>query len=254
MIDIHSHILPGVDDGAKCMEDSLEMLEMAAAAGTTDIVATPHANSKYEYDRDSIIALARELQSRSRAGVNIHTGCDFHLSYENLQALFDSPLRFCINSGPYMLVEFNDLAIPPSTEQIFDQLLARGIVPIVTHPERNAHLRRDLDRLARWVRGGAYLQVTGQSLLGQFGQEAASAASAMIEAGLVHFVASDAHDARARTTKLDGAFALVASRWSTDLATCLCRHFPVAVIAGAPLDRGPLPRPRPAKRWFEFWR
>lgn len=254
MIDIHSHILPGVDDGAKTLEDSLAMLEMAAAAGTTDIVATPHANSQYSYDRERINALAREVESQSKAGVRIHVGCDFHLSYENLQAAFEQPQQFTINGGPYMLVEFNDFAIPPNIEQIFEQLFATRVIPIVTHPERNAHLRRDMQRLERWVRGGAYLQITAQSLLGQFGPDAASASETMIDRGLAHFVASDAHDTKARTTKLDEAYELLTTRWHRDLANCLCRDFPASVITGAPLDLGPLPQPRPPKRWYQFWR
>lgn len=236
------------------METSLEMLELAAAHGTTDIVATPHANSQYAFDAGTVTALARELQSRTTTPVRVHTGCDFHLSYENLQLAYQDPHPFTINGGPYLLVEFNELAIPPNTEQIFDRLLSTGVVPIVTHPERNLPLRKDLDRLEHWVRQGAFLQVTAQSLLGNFGPEAADAAIDMVDFGLVHFVASDAHDTRARVPRLDMAHGWITSRWSGDVADALCRDFPAAVITGHRIEPGPLPRPTSQKRWYEFWR
>ena len=137
MIDIHSHIVWGVDDGAQNLSDSLAMLKMAAETGTTDIVATPHADTKFKFDAKLIAERIRELSAATQNIPRIHQGCDFHLSLENVQSALVDPSQFTINGMSYLMVEFADNFISPSTEGIFRQLTDRGIVPVITHPERN---------------------------------------------------------------------------------------------------------------------
>src|SRR5882757_6454167 len=134
MIDIHSHILYGVEDGAKDRDISLAMLKLAAETGTTDIVATPHSDSTYEYKPELIDERIRELNKATGNLPRIHRGCEFHLSIENVQAALIDPTPYTISGLSYLLVEFAEYFVPPSTETILQQFIERGVTPIITHP------------------------------------------------------------------------------------------------------------------------
>jgi protein-tyrosine phosphatase len=253
VVDIHSHILSSLDDGATSFEVSLAMARIAVEAGTTDIVATPHANTKYNYDPASIASRIEELQAAIGPTLKIHRGCDFHLSAQNIQAALLEPGRFSINGLNYVLVEFPDLSLFQGIEQVFGNLRSAGLTPIVTHPERNPHLSADVPRLRRWVERGIPLQITAQSLTGSFGPQLSHWCMQAIEEGLVHFVASDAHDTVRRPPRLDEARRLLAKRFGEEYADLLVEHHPRAVIEGLPLDVQPLPPARKKKRrWFGF--
>src|SRR5438874_2673153 len=154
MIDIHSHILPGVDDGAETLDDSLAMLRIAAASGTTDIVATPHANSEFAFQPDVVAQKLAELTAAAGDSIRIHSGCDFHLQYDNIQDALEHPDKYTINHKKYLLVEFSEMLIFNSTGDIFYQLRSAGMVPVVTHPERNWLLQKRFDSLQQWVAEG----------------------------------------------------------------------------------------------------
>ena len=141
------------------------MLRLAADSGTTDIVATPHANSAFPFDPDLIGRKIAELQDAAGPIPRIHRGCDFHLTLENIEDALANPRKYAINHLCYLLVEFSDLLIPRTTQEIFDRLQGAGLVPIVTHPERNGLLHTRLDQLQAWVEHGALVQVTAGSLL-----------------------------------------------------------------------------------------
>lgn len=253
MVDIHSHILPGLDDGPEVFEISLDMVRMARDAGTTDIVATPHANASYRYEPDMIPELIGKLQSAIGAGIKIHRGCDFHLSPHNIQAALREPSRFAINGLNYLLVEFSEVTLFQGIEQVFDNLISVGLTPIVTHPERNRHLAADIPRLRRWVEKGIPLQITAQSLLGRFGPEPARWCFQMLSEGQVHFVASDAHDLIQRPPRLDEARDFLMDQFDDECATLLLEVHPRAVIDGQPLEISPLPaRRKKRRRWFSF--
>ena len=117
MIDIHCHILPGIDDGPEDIELSLAMAEDAIADGITHVVATPHASNEYAFDYSRVRSLCRQLESRIGGRLTLATGCDFHLNPENLEALRRNPEFYCINQRDYLLVEFNEFSIPPSMDQ-----------------------------------------------------------------------------------------------------------------------------------------
>lgn len=254
MIDIHSHILAGVDDGAGSLEESIRMLRIAARCGTTDIVATPHANLEYAFDPEECSRKIAELIEVAGPAPRIHRGCDFHLSYENIQRALAEPSRFTINGRSYLLVEFPDLLIFKSSAEIFDLLMGAGMVPIITHPERNPLLHQRLEELESWVERGCLLQVTAQSFLGRFGRQAKEFSDLLVRRGLVHLVASDAHDAEDRTPDLSGAFAYLTRKFGAEVATRLLVTNPGRVLEGAPVETGPPQAVGSGRKWYQFWR
>ncbi len=253
MVDIHSHILWGMDDGSHSLEMSVAMLQMAAKGGTTDIVATPHADADYEFQPALIAERRAELQEKLGDRIRIHAGCDFHLKYDNIQDALKDPRKYSVNGLGWVLVEFSDMMIFPNTEEIFAQMRNVGMGVIVTHPERNWLIRKDMDRLRRWVDGGAYLQVTGGSLLGTFGSDARKFSEELMAKGMVHFLASDAHDLDRRSTRLDHVREYVSERYGFEYAEALLDTHPRAVIEGRALHPGVLEAPEPARRWYQFW-
>jgi protein-tyrosine phosphatase len=249
--DIHSHVLYGLDDGARSLEESIAMLEMAAAQGTSDIVATPHANQRYRYDPETIDERLRELNARV-GGVRLHRGCDFHLDATNIDDAIRSPAKYTINGSHYLLVEFPDFLVG-SHDSILHHLLDADFVPIVTHPERNARVHQKPERVNEWVDMGCYIQVTAGSITGRFGSSARACAQDLLKKGLVHFVASDGHDCDRRPPTLRHAHRAVSHEWGGESARALFYDNPRAVIAGRPIPVTRLRAPGRAK-WYRFWR
>ncbi len=142
MIDIHCHILPEVDDGPQSWEIAEGMCRMAAKDGITHMVATPHANDRYYYDRAYLLNLVEQLQQRAGPTPQLSLGCDFHLSYENTQAAMQTPERWCIANTRYLLVEFNNFSIPQQLDDWLAYMCERDNTPIITRPERNPILPR----------------------------------------------------------------------------------------------------------------
>lgn len=228
------------------------MLRAAADAGTTDIVATPHANLQFKFDPELNRQLADTLSLEMGGRIRIHLGCDFHLTFDNIQALMVQPARFTINGGRYLLVEFSDLIIFRNTTEIFQQLLSAGLVPVITHPERNLLLQQRLDELKTWVGMGSLLQVTTQSLTGYWGSKARKFSETLMAGNLVHVFASDGHDLEHRPARMDEAFALVKSEWGEARAQRLFVENPRAVIDGAPLPE-PVESVQRRKAWYRVW-
>ncbi len=232
------------------------MAESAIGDGITHVVATPHASSEYAFDYTRVCAARDELRAKIGNRLQLATGCDFHLNPENLAELKKSPAQFCINQKDYLLVEFNEFSIPPAIDQMIHHLQLAGLRPIVTHPERNGILRAKPARLAQWVRVGCYAQVTAGSLLGAFGPGAKSDSISWIAQGLVHFVASDAHNMKSRPLELRSAFEFVASQFDEETAEALFVDNPLAAFEGRPLPYMPElveeSQRKPRKRFFFF--
>ena len=237
MIDIHSHILPEVDDGPKSWETAEAMCRMAAQDGIEHMVATPHANDRYFYDRDYLTGLLDKLQQRIGARPVLSLGCDFHLSFENMQAAIQTPERYCIGQTRYLLVEFNNFNIPPALDDWLGQMCERGIVPIITHPERNPILQKNLDRVVRWTGLGCAVQITGSVLTGSWGDRAAESAQWLLKKKAVHFLASDAHDLARRPPVLSEARKALAKSHGEETAHALVETNPGAVIRNDHLQR-----------------
>jgi protein-tyrosine phosphatase len=251
MIDIHSHILHGLDDGAKTMADSVAMLKIAAESGTTDIVATPHANQKFTFDPDLIDRKIAELQVASGPLPRIHRGCDFHLTIENIDDAVAHPSKYTINQKRYLLVELSNSIIPKTIHDIFARLQDTGLVPVITHPERNSFLQTRLDLLRGCVEEKCLVQVTAQSLLGRFGRTANRIATQLLQENLVHFIASDAHDPKHRSPALREAYDYTAKTWGEQRAYSLFVNAPQAALLGTPFD-APLANIANKKKWYSF--
>ena len=245
MIDIHHHLLWGMDDGASSIETSVAMARIAAADGITHVVCSPHANGQYEYTPDKIAAKIGELQSILDAegiALNLGRGCDFHLSYENIQDAKIDPTKYSINGLGYLLVEIPDYGVPRGLAEIFYQLQLSGMTPILTHPERNPTLQADQQRLAEWLRAGVLIQVTAGSVLGDMGKRAERMAHQLLEKRWVHFLATDAHNTTSRPPKMREAMDVVAQKYGPDYAHLLCVTNPLAVFSGGPLPQRIEPR------------
>ena len=255
MVDLHCHILPGLDDGPAAIEESLEMAESAIADGITHVVATPHSNSRYFFDFAQVQKVRVELQEKIGAKLTLATGCDFHFSPENIERLRKNAAPYCINQHDYLLVEFNEISIPPSMDQALHEIQIAGVRPIITHPERNSILRARPERLKKWVQQGCFAQVTGGALTGRFGPACQSDAVNWIGEGLIHFVASDAHNTSSRPLSLQPAYEVISEKYGREKANSLFVDNPLAAFEGRELphvpeiEPGPLPR---RKRFFFF--
>jgi protein-tyrosine phosphatase len=241
VVDIHSHILPEVDDGSKSWDISVAMCKMAAADGITHQVATPHANDRYHYDRQYLQGLVNHLQSLIGPGLTLSLGCDFHLSYENLQAVLAKPEHYAIAGTHYMLVELSNYSVPQQTTECFTQLGDRGITAIITHPERNPILRESPHRVLEWAEQGCVIQMTGSALTGFWGERVRRVSQWLLEHNAVHVLATDAHDTEKRIPILSTARDAVAEICGEEIADALVEANPTAIIQSQPLPYFPRP-------------
>jgi protein-tyrosine phosphatase len=238
MVDIHCHILPQVDDGSRSWEMTAEMCRVAADDGIRHIVATPHCNHEYVYDRTRYEAMLEKLREASHGRLEFSIGCDFHFSYENITDAIENPKRYSINGTKYLLIEFSDYGIPPNVAELLFQFTSRGMVPIVTHPERNPLLVRRPEKILELVDAGALVQVTANSITGFWGEKARSVSEWLLAQGAVHVIASDAHDPKSRRPVLSEARNTVSRMLGEPAADDLVHNTPQAIVAGKPLLRG----------------
>ena len=239
MIDIHCHILPEVDDGPKTWEMSEAMCRMAAEDGIEHMVATPHSNDRYFYDREYLLTLLEGLRQRVGPRPALSLGCDFHLSFDNMQIALRAPERFCIGKSHYMLVEFSNFSIAPQVDAWFRQMHERGITPIITHPERNPILQQDPERVVKWRDLGGAVLVTAWVFTGFWGPRPREIAVWLLKHKALHFVSTDAHETKRRVPVLSAAKKIIAIEYGEELAEALVNHNPGAAVKDQPLPYFP---------------
>jgi protein-tyrosine phosphatase len=239
VIDLHSHILPGLDDGSRTVEDARALAQRAAEDGVTAIAATPHVRSDYPTQPDEmergVLRLREDFVAQGIQVEVLHGG---EIDLESLGSLDDDDLRrFSLaRSGRYLLLEFPYSGWPAGLEETVYGLGLRGLTAVLAHPERNRAVQADPGRLGEAVRLGALVQVTAASVDGRIGRSSQKAADRLLESGLAHVLASDAHTPEIREAGLaDAAEAVGDDR----LATFLTAEAPAAIVAGEAVPEPP---------------
>ena len=249
MIDLHTHVLPGVDDGVRTLEEAVDAARAAEADGIAILAATPHVREDYPTSADTIEAGAAAVGAAvAEAGIEVEIVPGAEVALDRLPVLADDELRRLTlgQTGVYLLVEMPDYGWPLSLDAALHRLRARGITAILAHPERNSEVRDRPLLLEGVVAEGALVQLTAMSLDGRGGRRSASAARALLQHGLAHVLASDLHAPQVRTGGLAAAAAAVGD---DDLASFLTREAPAAILAGDPVGRPPAPRKRRLPLW-----
>ena len=251
IIDLHAHILPGLDDGPSTVDEALRMCELNVQQGVTVVVATPHmCDSRYPVTSEDVRNGVKELSAVCRErglDLEILPGGDVRLEPELLDALNAGEVLTVADSGRYILLELPPQIVPRIEEIVFE-LEVLGVTPILSHPERNLDFLRRPKRLAELVDKGCLTQITGDSLIGIFGAAAKRTAERFLKSGLVHVVASDAHSARDRRPALGRVAQMLCSTVGEDMARKLLHTNPSKIIRGEPLNapRGVLRRDKGA--------
>ena len=244
MIDLHCHYLPGIDDGAQTLEESLDLARAAVAAGITTAVMTPHVHpGRYENTGSSIVKLCAAFQrvlAHKGIPLEIRAGGEVRISAEIIQMVEDDEIPFLGVSGGYriMLLEFPHSHLLLGADKLVRWLLSRRIRPLIAHPERNKEVMRSVDKIAPFVQSGCLLQLTGGSIIGQFGKPAQECARALIERGWASVVATDAHNLKHRPPNLDLARAELVKLGGENLARELTLDTPARLIGDEPQASG----------------
>ncbi|AGA33052.1 Manganese-dependent protein-tyrosine phosphatase [Thioalkalivibrio nitratireducens DSM 14787] len=240
MVDVHAHLLPGIDDGAKDLQQALNMARLAVADGTRALVVTPHhLNGVYRNPADSVRGHCTSLRAALRSeGLDlvIFPGSECHLVPELPTALAEGSAMTVADRGHAVLVELPVHNVPFGATGILEDLLAMGLQPVIAHPERNAEVAGNPDILEEWVSMGCLGQITAQSCSGRFGPRVQQAAEHMVRQGLVQIVASDAHRDSRRVPELSQGRAPI-ERWvGSEAARLMAEDFPRALVAGDAVD------------------
>ncbi|HEX2163588.1 MAG TPA: CpsB/CapC family capsule biosynthesis tyrosine phosphatase [Thermoanaerobaculia bacterium] len=240
MIDLHTHVLPGIDDGAPDLPTAVAMCRMAAADGCQALVATPHQRTpRWEnLDRRALEALRGRLADELGGAIEIHLGGEVRVDSELLAELAAAgadhgPLSLA--GSRYLLVELDRHRLLVDPREVLHELLVAGWRPIFAHPEMIAPLAADPDLLAELGAGGALFQLTAAAVTGELGRTPRQVCQRLLDAGLAHFVASDTHGTDLRPPGLSRARRVIAARWGEETAARLTRDNPRAVLEDRPL-------------------
>ena len=252
-VDIHCHLVPAIDDGAKSLEESLAMAEIAVSDGIQAIIVTPHQNGSYAHNRgDAIRQRVDELQQHldlQQIPLTIMPGADVRIDDGMIDSLRSGDVLTLGDHGRHVLLELpHELYFP--LERVLDGLDQIDMVGILSHPERNQGILKQPALVESLVDYGCLMQITAGSLMGTFGKPCQEMSEWMLKRGLVHFIATDAHGPRSRRPLLRRAYEYTAELVGDETADALCRDNPGAVAAGEDIA---IPAPRIRKIGIQSW-
>lgn len=242
MIDIHSHILPEIDDGSMDMSCSVEMAEIAVETGVTEMIATPHSNQRGCFENYASYELAEHFENLRLELKNEEIPLKLYLGMEvfgthDVPQLYREGKLITLNNSRYMLIEFDFYSDIYRMERVLYGLLDEGCVPLIAHPERYIALQEEPEIIGKWIDDGMATQVNKGSLSGRFGRGAKRLAHILLADGNIHCVASDAHGAQMRTPDMSDTQEYLAVEASEETAELLLHENPKRIIMNLPLLR-----------------
>jgi protein-tyrosine phosphatase len=245
MIDIHSHILPGLDDGVQGIEEALRMCELASEDGISTVVATPHhLNGVYQNSRETVLRATQALNTAVRdRGLEIEVlpGSDTHLDARVLDELEGESVMTINDNRRFLLLELPRFTSFDHVKKMIFGMKLMGVTPVISHPERNSTIMEDTGLLYELIGIGALVQITAGSLTGGFGKATKRNALLLLESNMAHIIATDAHNASTRPPLLSRAVELVSGEVGPEEARMMVLDTPEAVINGtAPRIKKPI--------------
>lgn len=252
LVDIHCHILPGIDDGSKSWQTSIKLAKAAVRDGVTHAVCTPHTlNGRYLNHKKDVIKLTQEFQEKLDAEnipLVVFPGQEVRISGELPKALDEDDILFLDEEGQYMLLEFPSDDVPAYAKDMIFQVMQRGIIPVVVHPERNSRILKDPSIVQDLIEQGCLIQITASSYLGTFGKEIENLSEQLVEAGQCACFASDAHDLPKREYQYSEALAKLKEKMGEEKAEEF-RQNAKAIVNGENVQLNW----RPLKKKKRFW-
>ncbi|WP_042143620.1 tyrosine-protein phosphatase [Paucisalibacillus sp. EB02] len=219
MIDIHSHILPGIDDGAKTMTESLAMAQAAVKQGIHTMIATPHhQNGRYINEKQNILTYVAQLNERlqeAKIPLTVLTGQETRVNIDMINEL-ESGVIATLNDTKYVFVEFPSAEVPRYAEKMLFDIQVAGYSPIIVHPERNRQIAEHPSILFDFVQKGSLTQITAASLVGKFGKNIQKLTHLLVDYNLTHFIASDAHNTSTRGFVMQEAIKILKNKHGND--------------------------------------
>jgi protein-tyrosine phosphatase len=240
MIDIHSHILHSLDDGPKTIEESIELCKIAANDGIKKIVATPHSkDGVYEAKSDEILKKVKELNLKLKEiqlDMEILPGAELHINENLAKNIKDGDVLTINNGKKFILLELPFFFVPPATDRLIFNLRSVGIVSIIAHAERIIKFQKTPEILGQLVKSGTLVQITAQSLTGDFGSRERKCAEWLLKHEMVHFIATDVHSLTGRPPILSKALKRASKIMGEEAARALVSHNPRQIINGLDIN------------------
>lgn len=235
MIDLHTHILPGIDDGSQTMEDSIKMARIAFESGVHTLVVTPHSNREGIFDNyydDSFVDRFIDLEiaiAKEQIPIKLELGMEVYGS-EEVPYLLQEGKLISLNYTRYLLMEFSFQEDVALMEYLIYEITHQGYTPIIAHPERYPFVQRNPRTINRWIAQGCIIQVNKGSILGSFGYRARDTALYLLDHNLVSLIASDAHSPIRRTTEMSQIYSFISSKYTACYAELLLEENPKCII------------------------
>ena len=254
IIDLHSHLIPGVDDGAQTLEQSIELARQAVDEGVEHMVLTPHhRNGKYINYKSDVLETANTLQEAyKQANVNlkVYASQEIRLTDKFLDDLYNGDLLSLDAIGKYFLVEFPSDRVPSMANDVLSELISGGMIPVIAHPERNHELATNLHRLYELIDMGCLSQITTSSYSGYYGDKLVEQSRAIIQHNLAHILASDVHHIQHRPMNVQASFKRLVGDFGQETAAYFLNNAR-DIFNGDPVQaREPIEPNKPRKKWF----